>query len=497
MAEQILLIDDDLEHSDALKTYLERLQYDVTLAATFDEVFHYLENAAWDIVLGNLLMDEKTAECVMRITGSKHYTQMIAYGSETRLNQAMDRFGLKVVEYLLLPLNSKALALSLKRAKKINFQMRKNYRYVERLTDLHNAQNQFNQLFDAVPCYITVQDKNLRITAMNSRFEQHFGNHIGGHCYKIYKHRTSQCDKCPVVQTFQDGKTHSTEEIVTSISGKQYNVLTQTAPIKNRKGDITQVMEISTNITQIRQLQDHLTSLGLMLGSMSHGVKGMLTALDGGVYQLETGLNQKDELRVFKAFGQVKMMTDKIKKMVLEILYYAKSRELQYTTMEISAVVASVVNSIKPVALRSNVDFVVSVPDNLGEMEVDPSWMEAALINFLENAVDACAFDREKSEHQVTLAVTSSKNDTICFEITDNGIGMDQETREKMFTLFFTSKGSQGTGLGLFIAHRVICQHGGTVDVTSEQKQGSVFTINLPRKRPTHLTSNGLPPAIP
>jgi PAS domain S-box-containing protein len=497
MAEQILLIDEDLEHSDAVKTYLERLQYDVTPAATFDEVSHHLENATWDIVFGNLLMDEKTAECVMRITGSKHYTQMIVYGSETRLNQAMDRFGLKVVEYLLLPLNSKALALSLKRAKKINFQMHKNHRYVERLADLHNAQNHFNQLFDAVPCYITVQDRNLRITAMNRRFEQHFGNHIGGHCYKIYKHRTSQCDKCPVVQTFQDGKTHSTEEIVTSISGKQYNVLTQTAPIKNRKGDITQVMEISTNITQIRQLQDHLTSLGLMLGSMSHGVKGMLTALDGGVYQLETGLNQKDELRVFKAFGQVKMMTDKIKKMVLEILSYAKSREFQYTTMEISAVVASIVNSIKPVALRNNVEFVISIPDNPGEMEIDPSWMEAALINFLENAVDACSFDREKSEHQVTLTMIPQKNDTICFEIKDNGIGMDQETREKMFTLFFTSKGSQGTGLGLFIAHRVICQHGGTVDVTSEQNQGSVFTINLPRKRPKNLTSNGLPPAIP
>ncbi|MFN2358715.1 MAG: hypothetical protein ABR534_13360, partial [Desulfotignum sp.] len=74
MAEQILLIDDDLEHSDALKTYLERLQYDVTSAATSGEVFHHLENAAWDIVLGNLLMDEKTAECVTHITGSKAYT---------------------------------------------------------------------------------------------------------------------------------------------------------------------------------------------------------------------------------------------------------------------------------------------------------------------------------------------------------------------------------------------------------------------------------------
>ena len=73
-------------------------------------------------------------------------------------------------------------------------------------------------------------------------------------------------------------------------------------------------MEMSTNITQIRQLQDHLVSLGLMLGSVSHGVKGMLTALDGGIYHLEAGLAQDDHKRMVMAAGQVKEMSDKIKK---------------------------------------------------------------------------------------------------------------------------------------------------------------------------------------
>jgi signal transduction histidine kinase len=120
--------------------------------------------------------------------------------------------------------------------------------------------------------------------------------------------------------------------------------------------------------------------------------------------------------------------------------------------------------------------------------------MESALVNFLENAVDACAYDHEKPVHKVSLTVTVEAQERVCFRIQDNGIGMDQETREKMFTLFFTSKGSRGTGLGLFIAHRVIQQHGGTVQVTSALNQGTKLIICLPRIPPGSIGENGVNP---
>ncbi|MCK5349808.1 MAG: HAMP domain-containing histidine kinase, partial [Desulfobacula sp.] len=202
-----------------------------------------------------------------------------------------------------------------------------------------------------------------------------------------------------------------------------------------------------------------------------------------------------DENRVIKAFDQVKTMTDKIKKMVLEILYYAKSRELQYITMDVSTLAEHLIGNVSPMAKKNNVSLDISVPDTLGVIEIDPTWMEAALVNFLENAVDACAFDWEKTEHRVVFKIWEDKKNTICFSIEDNGIGMDQETREKMFTLFFTSKGSQGTGLGLFIAHRVIKQHGGNVIVESKQALGTRFKICLPRQKPNNSKPNGFPNA--
>jgi len=358
-------------------------------------------------------------------------------------------------------------------------------RYEKKIADLSNAQALYQQLFDEVPCYITVQDRNFLLTATNKMFKKDFGDEIGSHCFEIYKHRSTRCQECPVASTFEDGLSHSTEEIVTSKTGEQYNTITWTAPIRNGMGQITQVMEISTNITQIRQLQDHLTSLGLMLGSMSHGVKGMLTALDGGIYQLESGLTRQDPERIQRAFDQVKQMAERIKKMVLEILYYAKSRELNYQPVDVAQMSRDIIETVKPIAEKNKVRLEVNISQSLGAIEVDPNWVQVALVNILENAIDACISDHDKSEHHVKFKVFLIKPERLCYIIQDNGMGMDQETKEKMFTLFFSSKGSRGTGLGLFIAHHVIRQHGGAVQVESKPQDGSKFQICLPLRHPT------------
>jgi signal transduction histidine kinase len=97
--------------------------------------------------------------------------------------------------------------------------------------------------------------------------------------------------------------------------------------------------------------------------------------------------------------------------------------------------------------------------------------------------VDACLFDRSKQDHRVEFTVEKIEGNGISFTVSDDGIGMDAETKNKMFTLFFSSKGSQGTGLGLFIAHRVIKYHGGRVEVESQPGKGSRFTILIPFKK--------------
>ena len=347
---------------------------------------------------------------------------------------------------------------------------------------LHNTQRQLQQLFDEVPCYITMQDKDLKITSTNRKFREDFGEGVGDYCYKVYKHRDEPCLECPVAGTFDDGLSHQSEEVVTAMSGNRYNVLVTTAPSRNTMGEITHVVEMSTNITQIRQLQDQLTSLGLLVGSISHGIKGLSSALDGGMYLLNSGLEKNDKDRINKGWDIVKRNVSQIRSMIADILYYAKDRKLNYETTNLNGFVSEIVSMLKNKASSYKVEFKYEFASSLGEFTADLTSIRSALINVLENSFDACRKDLKKPLHIVNFNVVANGDGSqIIFDISDNGIGMDQETKEKAFSLFFSSKGLEGTGLGLFIANKIVKKHGGTISVSSTLGEKTSFRIMLPR----------------
>ncbi len=353
---------------------------------------------------------------------------------------------------------------------------------LSRLKDeLLTTQYKYQRLFDEAPCYISVQNPDLSISEVNRLFKRDFGEGVDNFCYDSYKHRNEPCSDCPVHKTLLDGKSRQRETVVTTLSGEQKNVLVWSAPIRDASGKIVQAMELSTDITEIRRLQDHLTSLGIMLGSMSHGVKGMLTSLDGGIYRLESGLKKGDEKRVQDATRVLKSMIGRVKKMVLDILYYAKSRELETETVDAAAFLRETVEITVPKAKAAGVEFVCTIPDDLGKLQADTGAVSAALVNFLENGVDAC--EGRGVDGGGRLEFTAERDERgLVITVADNGMGMDRETREKIFTLFFSSKGKRGTGIGLFISNQTIELHGGSIDVDSSPDKGSRFTIVLPEK---------------
>jgi signal transduction histidine kinase/DNA-binding response OmpR family regulator len=485
MTDAILIIDHDQEFAQAIGVYLQRRQFEVLVTGIPQEAEKMFNLHLPEIVLADPeLPGSDGLSLIRRLKSSHPQSQVIIVTSADHIEKYMEIFQNEAIGYLTKPVKGISLDIIIKHARDWHSMQKKIDSYTRKLEDLHNAQILYHQLFDEVPCYITVQDRRHRMTATNRLFKQDFGNEIGEYCYKIYKHRESPCPNCPVAATFEDGRHHHTEEVVTSKSGVQYNVLTYTAPIRNEANEITQVMEMATNITQIRQLQDHLTSLGLMLGSMSHSMKGMLTVLDGGIYLLETGIAKKDHSRIQRAYENLRQMVDRIRKMMLDILFFAKSRELEFKKTKVSWIAKTVMDAVKPLARRHGIGLkFASPPESLGSILVDPQWFPASLVNILENAVDACVLDSRKKKHQIYFKVYADANDRICFEIKDNGMGMDRETREKMFTLFFSSKGSKGTGLGLYIVNNVVAAHGGAITVESTPGKGSRFTVSLPRSK--------------
>jgi signal transduction histidine kinase len=231
------------------------------------------------------------------------------------------------------------------------------------------------------------------------------------------------------------------------------------------------------------ELQSHLASLGLMIGSISHGIKGLLTALDGGIYLLDSGIAKENEVRIKEGWDAVKLTVERIRKMVMDILFYAKERELRLERIDIRKFVEEIVKEIAPKFKSQKIKFLDDFETNLGEFEVDVVYLHSALLNIIENGIDACLEDETKKSHQIIFGARRHE-DSIILEIIDNGKGMDSEIQAKIFTPFFSSKGNRGTGLGLFIANTIIEQHGGEINVKSKVGKNTLFQIKIPTKPP-------------
>lgn len=228
-------------------------------------------------------------------------------------------------------------------------------------------------------------------------------------------------------------------------------------------------------------LQDRLSSLGLRISSISHGIKGILTGLDGGIYIVDGGLKNKDFDRIEEGWDTVKLMVGRIRQMVQDILFHTKERKPNLERVDVRRFSEDVAKVIEPKMQENQVRFHKTFKEAEGEFEIDPKFIRSALINILENAIDACRKDTGQGNPEVCFTVTTEK-DRVVFHVADNGIGIDAKQKEELFELFFSSKGSQGTGLGLYIANNVVGQHGGTIQVDSSPGKGARFTVELPRK---------------
>ncbi|MFQ8735480.1 MAG: ATP-binding protein [Bilophila wadsworthia] len=345
--------------------------------------------------------------------------------------------------------------------------------------ELRVTRERFRQLFEESPCYVSVVGRDLQVLEANRAFRHTFGMQSGKRCYELFAGSSAPCDECPVQRSFQDGKPCHTEKWSSTTKAVGQRARLDRA-FARHFGQHHRMHEMATDITELRQLQDRLASLGLLMGSTAHGIKGMLTALDGSVYRLGSGIDKGDEARTRDSLKDMRQLVSRLRKMVLDILYFAKERKLDWNILVAEEFMRSVVSTVSDKAAEAGIAMTLEADGDPGTFEADASALSAALVNLLENAVDACRADGSKKEHYVRVSVKGLP-DAVEVRIEDNGIGMTEETRTKLFTLFFSSKGKGGTGIGLYVARQVVMQHGGRIEVASVKGEGSTFTVTMPR----------------
>jgi histidine kinase len=128
----------------------------------------------------------------------------------------------------------------------------------QKQAELNAQRDEYENLFNMVPCIITVQDRNYRLVAYNREFADLFDPRPGDFCYHAYKGRTSKCINCPVEKTFEDGQSHYSEETGISKEGTPTYWLVKTSPVRNEKGDIVAAMEVNLDITHLKELEKML-----------------------------------------------------------------------------------------------------------------------------------------------------------------------------------------------------------------------------------------------
>jgi len=146
---------------------------------------------------------------------------------------------------------------------------------------LNIKRDEYQTLFELAPCYITVQDKNLRLIRYNREFADKFSPETGDYCYQAYKGRSERCRVCPVLRTFEDGKPHSSEETGVSKDGTNTHWVVRSAPIKNDEGEVVAAMEMSLDVTQVRFLEEKVEKTEKKYQIIFNTIPNPVFVLDG------------------------------------------------------------------------------------------------------------------------------------------------------------------------------------------------------------------------
>ena len=341
--------------------------------------------------------------------------------------------------------------------------------------NLHIPGLNLDQIVDHLPCYISIQDPDLRILFVNETFKRDFGDGTGKLCHTVYKGSPDICANCPVRKTFLDKRVHITEETVQLSNGKISQIFIQTSPILDSSGQVTAVIEMATNITRIKVDRKELITLGQSIALLSHGIKNILEGLQGGAYVVDQGFKDGDLELAQKGWGIVNKNIFDITDVVQNILYSSKNRPLKYETVLPGELMEDCVQLFREKAAAMNIQLEQQINPAVPEVRLDAASIRRMLHNLLWNALEACHQDKAKNEHTVIAKSDYSDENHFLFEVTDNGIGMDKSTRRSILEEFFSTKGSAGTGLGLAVVDKVVNKHGGRIEVESEPGKGSSF----------------------
>lgn len=278
-------------------------------------------------------------------------------------------------------------------------------------------------------------------------------------------------------------------------NGKVFGVL---SAINKRKNDTfskydQKLLKIIASVTAMKldmvklneeiNNKDRFSDLGKNIANSAHGLKNILNNIDGGTFIVESGVSKKRMNTVIDGWDIMKRNTYRLRELVLDMLLFARSNKPVYKAADVNQICTDLIELIHDTAEQENVILETDLDPKIGLCCFDQKGIYRCILNLMSNAIQACS---GRPGSVVKIKTECVNEELIELSVCDNGRGISNENLNHIFEIFFTTKGSKGTGLGLPVTKKIIEEHGGKIKVDSEINKGSTFTISLPRIRKDH-----------
>ena len=226
---------------------------------------------------------------------------------------------------------------------------------------------------------------------------------------------------------------------------------------------------------------ERLAAIGQTIATLSHHIKNILQGIRGGSYLVEMGLENDDLAVLQKGWDIVRRNQNKISSLVMDMLSFSKEREPDPVPSDLVSLVDDILETVQQRIDEGGVAVRWKKPADLPRLCFDPEAMSRAVLNVVSNALDAVE-GRDAPRVDIT-AECDTAADRVRITVADNGAGIDAATLADIFTLFVSTKGAKGTGLGLTVSRKILREHGGDITASSTLGRGSTFVLEFPLVR--------------
>lgn len=362
---------------------------------------------------------------------------------------------------------------------------------------VRRAKEEWESTFDAIDEIVTIHDLEMRIVRANKAAGVLFNIQptelIGKHCYAIFRNAAEPCEGCPEIYALRHKKTYR-GEIQHDNLGKIFEV--SSSPILNADNQLIGSVHIAKDITEQKKLEEQLSqaqkmeAIGTLAGGIAHDFNNVLAPIIG--YSDLALESVPPESTLASNLSQVIKAGNRAKDLVKQILSFSRQAVHERQPLEPHLIIKEALKLLRA-SLPTTIEIRQDLPDDSGTILADPTQLHQIVMNLCTNAYHAM---RENGGvlavklSQVTLQENDSKvvgnelkaGNYLKLEVSDTGHGMDQQTLERAFDPYFTTKAKgEGTGLGLAVVRGLVKSHEGHITVYSEPGEGTTFHIYFPK----------------